>query len=348
MKNTVTLAQIGCGYWGPNLLRNFWANNHCTVKWGVDASPERRTFMETHYPAVQTTDSWQTVLDDREVEAVVLATPAATHFELCRNAMQAGKHVFVEKPLAMSVADAEALVQLAEKTQRKLFVGHTFLYNAAVEKVKEYIDQQELGEIYYIYAQRLNLGRVRQDANAMWNLAPHDISIILYWLGEQPQHVSAKGVSFLQEGIEDVVFMNLAFPSGKLAHIHSSWLDPCKVRKIVVVGSRKMLVYDDTSADAKITLYDKGVDKKTMYNPLEPISSFGQFQLLQRTGDMVAPFLKFPEPLRVQTDHFLQCILNDTTPRSNGQNGLDVVRVLEAAQTSMRTQRHESACHAKR
>jgi len=339
MKNVVTLAQIGCGYWGPNLLRNFFANKRCIVKWVVDTTSDRRTYVGENYPGIKTTDNSHTVIIDQEVDAVVIATPAATHFSLSQIALEAGKHVFVEKPLAMSVAEAEKLVKLAEERQRKLFVGHTFLYNAVVRKIKEYIDNGDLGDIYYIFAQRLNLGRVRQDVNALWNLAPHDISIILYWLEETPYRVSAQGFSFLQEGIEDVVFLNLDFLSGKCAHIHASWLDPCKVRKIVIVGSKKMIVYDDTSPDAKVILYDKGIDKKTMHDPLESINSFGHFQLLQRTGDMVVPYLKFPEPLKVQSEHFIDCILDDKTPITSGYNGLRVVEVLENAQESLKARK---------
>lgn len=261
MKKKVTLAQIGCGYWGPNLLRNFATQESCVVKWVVDISQERRQYVETHYPSVRTSETWQAVVEDKDVEAVAIVTPAASHFQLVKTMLEHNKHVFVEKPLAMSVSEAEELTALAERHQRILFVGHTFLYNAAVRKIKEYIENGDLGDIYYIFTQRLNLGRVRQDVNALWNLAPHDISIILYWLDETPHQISARGHSFLQEDIEDVVFANLDFPSGRSAHLQVSWLDPCKMRKIVIVGSKKMVVYDDTSPDAKIMLYDKGIDK---------------------------------------------------------------------------------------
>ncbi|MBD3308058.1 gfo/Idh/MocA family oxidoreductase [candidate division KSB3 bacterium] len=335
MSANVTVAQLGCGYWGPNVLRNFSTHKRCEVKWVVETSPERRAYVETNYPGVQLTDDWKTAISDPDVDLVAIVTPAATHFSLAQAALEQQKHVFVEKPLANTVAQAETLVALAQTHHRKLFVGHTFLYNAAVRTIKDYIDSGELGEIYYIFTQRLNLGRVRQDVNAMWNLAPHDISILLYWLGEDPQRVFARGFSFLQEGIEDVVFLHLDFPSGKFAHIHTSWLDPCKVRKIVIVGSKKMIVYDDTSADAKVMIYDKGIDKKTMYEAGEPFHSFGQFQLLQRTGDMVVPHLRFPEPLQVQADHIITCITQDTPPLTDGYSGLQVVRVLETAQQAL-------------
>jgi predicted dehydrogenase len=306
------------------------------MKWVVDVSPKRRQYVETLYPAVRTSETWQVIAEDDKVEAVAVATPAASHFQLVKTMLEHGKHVFVEKPLATSLAEAQELATLAEREQRILFVGHTFLYNAAVRKIKEYIDSGDLGDIYYIFTQRLNLGRVRQDVNALWNLAPHDISIILYWLGESPQQVSARGHAFLQEDIEDVAFVNLDFLSGRTAHIHVSWLDPGKVRKIVIIGSKKMVIYDDTSQDAKIMLYDKGIDKKTMYDPLEPIRSFGHFQLLQRMGDVIVPYFTFSEPLQVQTSHFLESVLRDQRPLSDGNNGVQVVNVLEAAQRSMK------------
>jgi len=332
----VTVAQIGCGYWGPNLLRNFVSRKKCRVKWVAELNSDRRKYVERNYPLVKTTEEWKEAIEDPEVDAVVVATPATTHFSLAKNSLESDKHVFVEKPLAMTTREAEELVAIAEKNRKKLFVGHTFIYNAAVKKIKELIDNGELGEIYYIFGQRLNLGKVRNDVNALWNLAPHDISIALYWFEEEPVHVSARGLSFLQEGIEDVVFLNLDFPSGRYAHIHVSWLDPHKVRKFVLVGSKKMLVYDDTSSDARITIYDKGVDKKTMNNPMEPFDSFGQFQLMQRTGDIVIPYLSFREPLEVQIEHFVECVVNDIIPDTDGNNGLRVVKVLEAAQASLK------------
>lgn len=335
MNTGVTFAQFGCGYWGPNLLRNFSANKACRMKWVAEPNAARHAYLQENYPSVQVTADWQDVMADPEVDAVIIATPAATHFALAKMALDHHKHVFVEKPLAMSTVEAEELVRLSDQQQRKICVGHTFLYNAAVKKIKEYIDRGELGDIYYIFTQRLNLGQVRQDVNVLWNLAPHDFAILLYWLDEEPSRVSARGLSFLQNGIDDVAFVTLDFPSGKAAHVHVSWLDPCKVRKMVLIGSKKMIVYDDTSADAKVVIYDKGIDKKTMYNPLEPISSFGQFQLLQRMGDVVAPYFKFPEPLKVQADHFIECLLHDNTPHTDGRHGLQVVKILEAAQKSL-------------
>lgn len=338
-KNIVNVAQIGCGYWGQNLLRNFTACRKCNVKYVVEISPERRKYVMDNYPQITTIDSVRILADDKGIDAVVIATLAKTHYELAKMMLNSGKHVFVEKPMAMSVTQAKELVSLSMEKRKKVCVGHTFIYSDPVRKIKEYIDRGDIGDIYYIFSQRLNLGKVRQDVNVMWNLAPHDISIVLYWLGERPLSVFAKGHTFLQKGIEDVVFMDIRFPGGKAVHIHESWLNPCKVRQMVVVGSKKMIVYDDTLTDSKITIYDKGVDKKTMHNPLTPINNFGQFQLLLRSGDVFRPSLRPKEPLEIQTNHFIDCILENKHPKTDARNGLEVVRILEFAQKSLKTNR---------
>ena len=339
---TVVIGQLGLGYWGPNLLRNFTATDGCRVKWVADPDPARQAYARRMFPATAPVAEWQTVVDDPEVNAVVVVTPAATHFELARAALAAGKHVMVEKPLAMRRIEAQALCDLAARQTRVLMVGHTFLYNAAVRRARQYIGDGELGDIYYILSERLNLGRVRQDVNVMWNLAPHDIAIILYWLGEQPSAVNARGLTFIQENIPDVVFMDLDFPSGRAAHIHVSWLDPHKTRRMTVVGSKKMLVYDDVSAEAKITLYDRGIDKHNILRDLPEIESFGQFQLMRRSGDVFIPKIDFEEPLRVECRHFIDCIRQGSRPVSDGANGLAVTAVLEAAQEAL--SRRGGAC----
>ena len=331
----LVLGQLGLGYWGPNLLRNFTAVDGCRVKWVADPDPGRQAYARRMFPATAPVADWQTVVHDPEVEAVVVVTPAAGHFELARAALAAGKHVMVEKPLAMCRRDAQSLCALASAKNRVLMVGHTFLYNAAVRRAKQYIEDGELGQIYYILSERLNLGRVRQDVNVMWNLAPHDIAIILYWLGEAPSQVAARGLTFLQDGIPDVAFMDLDFPSGRAAHIHVSWLDPHKTRRMTVVGSKKMLVYDDVSAEAKITLYDRGIDKRNILRDLPDIESFGQFQLMRRSGDVYIPKIDFEEPLRVECRHFVECVRLGRAPLADGQNGVAVVAVLEAAQRSL-------------
>src|SRR6266403_5389759 len=246
-KGTV-LAQIGCGYWGPNLLRNFSSLPNCRVKYVVDSSPERRAFVETNFPRTIAVDAVATAFSDPEITGVVIATPAGTHFQLAKEALLAGKHVFVEKPLATRVAEVDELDKLA--TARDLVVrgGHTFIYNAAVRYVKKLLDAGELGEIRYVYSQRLNLGRIRADIDALWNFAPHDISIVQFWLGNpEPLSVSKQGMAYMQEGIDDVVFLNLEYPGKIIANIHVSWLDPQKVRNMIIVGSRKMVVYDDVA-----------------------------------------------------------------------------------------------------
>lgn len=335
----INIAQIGAGYWGPNLVRNFLQVTGVGRFILCDLDTGRLHKIKGQHKSLEITDSPEAVFADPSIDAVVLAIPAAMHYEYAKKALLAGKHVLVEKPLAMTGADSKELIGLAEKANKVLMVGHTFMYNEAVLRIKKYIDDGEIGDIYYILSQRLNLGRVRQDVNALWNLAPHDVSIILFWLGEKPSKVSAKGLVFLQDGIEDVVFVDLDFPSGRAAHIHVSWLDPSKTRKMVIVGSKKMLVYDDTSADAKIIIYDKGIDKKHIIRDLPEINSFGQFQLMQRQGDILIPKIDFKEPLRLECQHFVDCIINGWVPITDGVNGLNVVDVLERAQNLLKAEK---------
>ena len=332
----INLAQVGVGYWGRNLLRSFFRAEHIGRLVAVDPSAGAQNWIRKEYPTIEIGESLEDVLSDTSIQAVALATPANTHFALAKQVLLAQKHVFVEKPLSLTVAEAKELVALAEKNQRILMVGHTFLYNAAVKTVKGYITDGMLGDIYYVYSQRLNLGRVRSDVNAMWNLAPHDLSILLYWFGNLPTRVSAKGNSFLQDGVEDVVFMNLDFHGGMSAHIHVSWLDPNKRRSMTVVGSKKMVVYEDTSVDAKIKIYDKGITKKNIGDSLGDYDNFGRFQLIQRAGDLLIPKINFVEPLRAETNHFLDSIIERRHPLTNGEHGLQVVRILEAAQKSLK------------
>lgn len=326
------IAQLGAGHWGPNLVRNFMQLEAVAKFTLCDLDSTSLNKVKKQFPAISTTTDSESVFKDETIDAIIIATPAAMHYEMAKRALLGGKHVLVEKPLAMKTEQAKELIEISRDRAKVIMVGHTFLYNAAVIKAKEYIKSGELGDIYYIMAQRLNLGRVRQDVNAMWNLAPHDISIILYWLEETPLKVSAKGLSFLQEGIEDVVFMDLDFPSGRAAHIHVSWLDPTKTRKLVVVGSKKMLVYDDVSADAKIIIYDKGIDKKNIIHKLPSIEDYAQFHLANRSGDIFIPKIDFKEPLRLECQHFLESVIKGTQPMTGGQNGLEVTQILEKAQ----------------
>ncbi len=333
----IAMAQIGCGYWGPNLLRNFTAQRGCSVKWVVEQSAARRSYVESNFPRTRTTTSVDEVLQDPEVSAVVVATPASTHFELARSALRSGKHVFVEKPLAMNTREADELVALARTSSRVLMAGHTFLYNAAVHHAKKLLDAGELGRLFYVYSQRLNLGQVRADVNAWWNLAPHDVSILLYLMdGALPTVVTAQGYDYIQPGIEDVVFATLVWPSGIGAHVHVSWLDPGKVRKMTLVGSRKMVVYDDVGED-KITVLDKGVDRVPRIGERMDFDQSG-FDIVHRAGDILLPRVEFTEPLKVESAHFLDCVRRGATPVSGPAHARDVVAILEAGQQSIKQQ----------
>ena len=318
------------------MLRSFFRADRIGRLVAVDPSENARKWIRREFPTTEIGSTFEAVLKDPEIQAVALATPANTHAQMARRALKAGKHLFVEKPLALTTSEAEELVALAREKNVILMVGHTFLYNGAVRTIRRYLQEDLLGRIYYIYSQRLNLGRVRTDVNAMWNLAPHDLSILLYWLGEMPVYVSAKGSDFLQDGIEDVVFMVLEFPGGISAHIHVSWLDPNKRRSMTLVGSKKMVVYEDTSADAKIKIYDKGITKKNLSQSLGEYDSFGKFQLIQRAGDLLIPKIEFKEPLREEANHFLESVATGSIPLTDGVHGLQVIRILEAAQTSLK------------
>ena len=326
--SVINIGVIGAGYWGPNLIRNFAELPKTNLVAVADMKTERLERINRTYPSVET------VTDHRELfkmglDAVVIATPPATHYALASECLRQGLHVMVVKPLTLRSEDSEELVKLAEERGLTLMVGNTFEYNSAVQALKQLIDDGELGEIYYINAVRTNLGLFQPNVNAMWDLAPHDISILLYLLGKEPTSVSAQGGAAVFKHIHDVVYMHLKFGDGPLAHIHVSWLDPNKVRKITVVGSKKMAVYDDVETLEKIKIYDKGVDAPPYTN------SFGEFQCSYRYGDIITPHIHFVEPLRAETEHFANSILNGTTPRSSGTVGLRIVKVLEAASQSL-------------
>jgi predicted dehydrogenase len=336
MEVEVTLAQIGCGYWGPNLLRNFSATPNCRVKYVVDSSEERRRFIRSHYPQTEAIADMERVLQDDEVKALVIATPAATHYALAKRALEAGKHLLVEKPLAMSVHEADALIALAATRQRTLMVGHTFLYNAAVHYMKKLLDEGTVGQPHYLYSQRLNLGQIRSDVNAWWNLAPHDVSILLFLMGgERPVSVFAHGMDYIQPGVEDVVFATLTWPSRVSASIHVSWLDPNKVRRMTLVGSKKMVVYDDISDD-KIAIYDKGFERVSRAGERMDYDNFSHFKLQSRVGDVLLPKVNFKEPLQVEASHFVECVASGTTPLTGPDHARAVVAVLEAGQKSLK------------
>lgn len=332
----VNVALIGLGYWGPNLARNLSVLSRARLHTICDSRDERLEHFGRQYTGVKKVSNAADVFADPEIDAVVIATPVQTHFELAAAALSAGKHVMVEKPLAQSSEQCEELIASADARQLILMTGHVFIYNAAVRKVKKYIDSGELGEIYYIYSQRLNLGVIRQDVNALWNFCPHDFSILRYWLDATPERIFAHGYSYVQPGIEDVVFVNMDFPNGVGANVHISWLDPNKLRRMTVVGSEKMVIYDDVSADAKVLVYDKGVSKKPKgESSLGSYESFGEFQLLLRAGDVLIPKIDFVEPLKLECQHFVDCVLSGNQPITDGRDGLKVVQMLEAAQASM-------------
>ncbi len=320
---------IGAGYWGPNLIRNFIQLNRSTVKQVVDLDSSRLAHMRELYPGILTSTDYKDLLDDDSIEIIAVATPVHTHFRFASEALQAGKHVFVEKPLAASFEEAEQLVALAEKHDRKLMVGHTFIYTAAVRKMKEIIESGELGEIYYINSQRLNLGLFQPDINVIWDLAPHDISVILYLLGQVPQVVHATGKAHINPLIEDVAVLTMEFTENLIAFVQTSWLDPDKVRKMTVVGSKKMMVFDDVHPTEKIRIYDKGVEQPEHYD------TFAEFHYSYKYGDILIPKIEGGEPLRTELAHFLDCIEADETPMTDGRNGAQVVKILEASQQSL-------------
>jgi predicted dehydrogenase len=321
----VRVAVAGLGYWGPNLARNLAAIPGCELAWLCDPDEEKRERLARAHPGVRGTGDLQEVLADETLDAVALATPVPTHAELAVATLEAGKHCFVEKPLATSAADAERAVAAARDAGRVLMVGHLLEYHPAVTRLKEMIDAEELGSLFYVYGNRVNLGQLRADENALWSLGAHDVSVALHLIGEEPVECVAHGVSYVRAPVEDVVFCFLRFPSGVVAHLHLSWLDPHKERRITVVGSQRMATFDDMLIEGKLTLYDKGFDEDT--------SSWGEY--IARSGDTYSPRIPNREPLRLECEHFIECVRTGATPRSDGASGLRVVRVLEALQRSL-------------
>jgi predicted dehydrogenase len=321
----IRVGVVGLGYWGPNLARNLGASPGCELAWLCDASEHARAKLERSFPNARSTARLEDLLADPELEAVVLATPVPTHAELAIAVAKAGKHCFVEKPLATNAADAERAVQAAEEAGKILMVGHLLEYHPAVVRLKELIDDGELGGLFYVYGNRLNLGKLRADENALWSLGAHDVSVALHLIGEEPEECIAHGASYVRDGVQDVVFCYLRFPSGIVAHLHLSWLDPHKERRITVVGAGRMATFDDMLIEGKLTIYDKGFDEDTR--------SWGEY--IARSGDTFSPRISNVEPLRIECEHFLECIRTGATPRSDGHSGLRVVRVLEKLQHSL-------------
>jgi predicted dehydrogenase len=326
---TVSVGVVGLGYWGPNLARNFAASPGVELRWCCDEREERRARLAAQYPATRFTAALEDLLGDATLDAIVLATPVPTHAALAVRVLEAGKHCFVEKPLAQSVADAERAVEAARAAGKILMVGHLLEYHPAVAQLKRIADDGELGRIHYIYSNRLNLGQLRADENALWSLGAHDISVVLRLAGEEPYEVSARGESYMRAGIEDVVFAYLRFPSGLGAHLHLSWLDPHKERRFTVVGSRRMATFDDMDLERKLTIYDKGFD--------ESADSYGEY--ITRSGDIWSPRVPNAEPLRLEAAHFAECVREGRRPVSDGESGLRVVRVLEALQRELEATR---------
>lgn len=334
MKRSITVAQVGVGYWGPNLLRNFVSHKAFEVASVVEVDEERRNYVHSLYPKIKVTAQYDEVLADRKIDAIVIATPVATHFRLAEQALLAGKHVLVEKPMAKTVTEIERLATLAGQNNCVAMVGHTFLYNPAVRYLKRLITSGELGKIRYIYSQRLNLGRIRSDVDALWNFGPHDISIIQYLLEDPtPLQVTKHGMSYVQEGINDVVIVNLIYPEKIMANIHLSWLDPNKTRAMTVVGSQKMVVYDDT-AENKITIYDKGIDRMAVLGENMDYDKASYVKFNHRSGDILLPRIPFEEPLKLQIDHFAACIVEGMPCLTGTAHAKKVIEILSRADQS--------------
>ncbi|MBP9500640.1 MAG: Gfo/Idh/MocA family oxidoreductase [Candidatus Promineofilum sp.] len=324
------IGAIGCGYWGPNLIRNFIEIPGAQVIAISDLQQESLNRVAQRFPQIEVATRDYRDLFELNLDAVVIATPPATHYAIARDCMEHGLHVLVEKPITLNSEDAGQLIQVASENDVRLMVGHTFEYNSAVRAIKQMIQDGELGDIYYIDAIRASLGLFQTKANVVWDLAPHDISILRYLLDADPISVNTHGSSCVQEGIEDVAYTTLMFPKNIMAHIRSSWLDPSKQRRITVVGSEKMVMYDDVEPLEKIKIYDKGV------KAIRHTDTFGEFSFAYHYGDVIIPYIRFEEPLRVQCQHFLDCINKGEQPQTDGLNGMRVVQVVEAAQRSMK------------
>lgn len=330
IKRNITVGVVGCGYWGPNLIRNLRQNPECRLKILCDTSEQRLNHMRRLHPEVAVTTRFEEILADPEIDAVVIATPVRFHYDMAKACLSVGKHAFIEKPMARTVAESEELVALAERQGLILMVGHTFLFSPAVRRMKEVIDAGDIGDVQYISARRLNLGLFQKDINVAWDLAPHDISILLHLLDESPVSVSCQGSSHVTRGVEDVTMMYLSFRRNRCAFIQNSWLDPKKVRQMTVVGSKRMIVYDDTEPLEKLKIYDARVEVPPHYD------TFAEFTYSYHYGDAYVPYIKQDEPLKLECQHFLDCIRDEAVPLTNGRLGLEVVRILEAAGDSLR------------
>ena len=334
------VAQVGVGYWGPNLLRNLVANPRCRVKTVVDLSPQRLDYVSGLYPKIAVSDRIEDVADDPELDAVVIATPVCTHCQMAVSLLEAGKHILVEKPMARTVAEVEDIKHAADERELVAMVGHTFLYNGAVRYLKKLIDSGDIGDIRYMYSHRLNLGRIRSDVDALWNFAPHDISIIQYLLGDiEPLSIESHGMDFVQPGIQDVVFLNILYPGKIMAHVHVSWLDPLKDRSLTVVGTKKMVVYNDV-AENKISIFDKGIDRMAVLGEhMDYDNNPSLWKFTYRSGDVLMPKIDLKEPLKVEIDHFFDCIQNGEHCLSGCDHALKVVEILSESSNNGKMKR---------
>jgi predicted dehydrogenase len=327
----LTIGVVGLGYWGPNLARNFDAIAGCQLRWCCDGREEARERFAPVFRDARFTADLADLLADPSLDAIALATPVPSHAQLALQVLEAGKHCFVEKPLAQSVADAQRAVDAARSRDRVLMVGHLLEYHPGVRKLKEIAESGELGDIHYIYSNRLNLGQLRSDENALWSLGAHDVSVVLHLAGEEPAELAARGECYMRADVEDVVFCFMRFPSGLAAHLHLSWLDPHKERRFTVVGSKRMATFDDMELERKVTVYDKGFDEKS--------DSYGEY--ITRSGDIHSPRVENTEPLRLECEHFVDCVRDGRAPLSDGLAGLRVVRVLEGLQAALDASRRE-------
>ena len=323
------VAVIGTGYWGPNLIRNFLSLDEVDAVVACDLDEARLAKMQKQFYGIETAANYAEVIERPDIDIVVIATPVSTHHEIAKRALENGKHVFIEKPMTSSVAEAEELINIAEQKNLKLFVDHTFIYTGAVRKMKEIITSGRLGELYYFDSVRINLGLFQHDVNVIWDLAPHDLSIMDYLLQQQPKAVSAIGSCHVGNDLEDIAYLTLEFENNLIAHFHVNWLAPVKIRKTLIGGTKSMIVYDDTETSEKVKIYDKGIDVTTREGVYDTLVQY-------RTGDMLSPKLDAEEALSVGTRHFIDCILNNEQPLTDGQSGLNVVRILEASTASMR------------
>ena len=328
--DSINVAVVGCGYWGPNLVRNLCSTSGCTMKLICDTETARLDHLRAVYPQIDTTNDFGDVVSREDIDATVIATPVRFHYDMAKRSLEAEKHVFVEKPLAPSVEECQDLIETADKRHLTLMVGHTFLYSPTVRLIKDIIERGDLGNIQYISSRRLNLGLFQKDINVAWDLAPHDISILRYVLGEMPTGVNCQGKAHITPGIEDVTNMTLTYRNGMFATIQSSWLDPCNVRDMTFVGDKRMLVYDDMEPLEKVKIYDKRVEIPPHYD------TFAEFQYSYHYGDVYSPFIKQAESLKFECQHFVDCIKSGEAPISGGRDGLQVVQVLTAAAESLR------------